>query len=392
MLLCFPGQLLLAQESLLSKSDMVKLDFASLASKKIRVRSKDPSLMPAYDQLLTDASSLLAYKPVSVMQKTGMPPSGDRHDYMSLAPYFWPDPSRPDGLPYINKDGLVNPEVRAYTDKINLSKLCENVYILALAYYFSNEEKYAEHAARLLRVWFLDTATRMNPNLNYGQAVKGVTDGRAAGLIDSRHFIFLIDGIDLLKTSRSWTAQDQASIKEWFSAFLDWMRTSKIGLDEMHAKNNHGVWYDAQSLAIALFVDSIALAGRIALSAADRLDKQMDTSGLFPLELARTTSLHYSVFILNAFIVVAELSERTSVNLWTHSTPSGKSPGKAFDAILPFIDGSKNWTGPQITPFNYSDAVPILLLSRSHFHCLTCMDAIKRIVGGEYGRALLNLL
>lgn len=361
---------------------MVKLDFTSLASKKIRVRSKDPSLMPAYDQLLTDASSLLAYKPVSVMQKTGMPPSGDRHDYMSLAPYFWPDPSKPDGLPYINKDGLINPEVRGYTDKINLAKLCENVYILGLAYYFSNEEKYAEHAALLLRVWFLDTATRMNPNLNYAQAVKGVTDGRAAGLIDSRHFIWLIDGIDLLKTSPSWTAQDQASMKGWFSSFLDWMQTSKIGLDEMHAKNNHGVWYDAQSLAIALFVDSTALADRIALRAAGRLDRQMDTSGLFPLELARTTSLHYSVFILNAFIVVAELSERTS------SALPGQSLGKAIGAILPFISGAKDWTGPQITAFNYSDAVPILL----YWHCPTCTDAIKRIVGGEYGRALINLL
>jgi hypothetical protein len=292
--------------------------------------------MPAYEQLLQDADKLLDYAPVSVMQKTGVPPSGDKHDYMSIAPYFWPDPSKPNGLPYINKDGVVNPEVRQYTDKTNLPIVCNNIYLLSLAWYFSNDEKYARHASKLAEVWFLDTATRMNPNLNYGQAVKGVTEGRAEGLIDSRFFIWAIDGIRLLQTSRYWTARDQASMKQWFSAFLSWMQTSRIAQKEMNSKNNHGVWYDAQSLAMALFADSVELAGKIVLRAVDRLDRQMDTSGLFPLELTRTTSLHYSVFILNAFIVVAELSQQTSVDLWTLETPSGKSLKKALQAHIAF--------------------------------------------------------
>ncbi len=114
-----------AQDSLLSKSDIIKLDFKSLAAKKNRVNAKDPALMSAYAQLLKDADNLLNYAPVSVMQKKAFPPSGNKHDYMSIAPYFWPDPSKPNGLPYINKDGVVNPEVRIYTDKLNMPVLCE---------------------------------------------------------------------------------------------------------------------------------------------------------------------------------------------------------------------------------------------------------------------------
>jgi hypothetical protein len=382
----------MAQDSLLSKSDIIKLDFNSLAAKKIRVRAKDPALMPAYEQLLQDADKLLEYAPVSVMQKNAIPPSGDKHDYMSIAPYFWPDPSKSNGLPYINKDGVVNPEVRQYTDKTNLPIVCDNIYLLSLAWYFSNDEKYARHASKLAEVWFLDTATRMNPNLNYGQAVKGVTEGRAEGLIDSRFFIWAIDGIRLLQTSRYWTARDQASMKQWFSGFLGWMQTSRIAQKEMNSKNNHGVWYDAQSLAMALFADSVELAGKIVLRAVDRLDRQMDTSGLFPLELSRTTSLHYSVFILNAFIVVAELSEHTSVNVWTVKTPSGKSLKKGFQSILPFIAREKPWPWPQIHEFNFYNAVPLLVADMYKFDCPSCMEALKNIEGKNYERSLFMLL
>jgi Alginate lyase len=388
---CLFANTLSAQDSLLSKSDIVKLDFNILTAKKTRIQSKDPSLLPAYQRLLTDADRLLSYGPVSVMDKTGMPPSGSRHDYMSIAPYFWPDPSKPDGLPYINKDGQVNPEVRQFQDKQNFPKLCGNVYTLSLAYFFSHDEKYARHASKLLQVWFLDSATKMNPNLNYGQAVKGVTPGRAAGLIDSRFIIWALDAVDLLQHSTSWTTRNQADMKKWCAGFLGWLQTNKIGIDEMNADNNHGVWYDAQCLAMAVFIDSTALADKIVLRTADRLDKQMDSTGLFPRELTRTTSLHYSVFILNAFYIVAQLSERTHTDLWTFQTASGKSLQKATTAILPYLLKEKEWTGPQIHPFGFPDAVPLLLRSMTHYSCLSCGSAIGNIEGSQNDQ-IVNLL
>jgi hypothetical protein len=364
----------------------------ALAETKSRLATHDESLQPALKALVKAADAALTTSPPSVVEKNEVPPSGDKHDYMSIAPYFWPDSSKPNGLPYVNRDGVVNPEVRQYTDKTNLPVVCNNIYLLSLAWYFSNDEKYARQASKLAEVWFLDTATRMNPNLNYGQAVKGVTEGRAAGLIDSRFFVWAIDGIRLLQTSKYWTARDQASMKKWFSAFLGWMQTSRIGQDEMNSKNNHGVWYDAQSLAMALFADSVELAGKIVLRAVDRLDRQMDTSGLFPLELTRTTSLHYSVFILNAFIVVAELSQQTSVNLWTLETPSGKSLKRALQVILPFTTREKPWPWPQIHEFNFYNAVPLLVADISKFNCLSCTEALKNIEGKNYERSLFMLL
>ena len=381
-----------SKSNMSSKADHIKFDFKILTAKKIRIKSGDKSLEAAYNQLLKDADKLLNYQPVSVMDKTDFPPSGNKHDYMSIAPYWWPNPAKPNGLPYIRKDGEVNPEVKNFPDKSNLPKVCENINKLALAYYYSDEEKYAAHAIKLIEVWFLDTATRMNPNLNYSQAIKGLNDGRGAGVIDTRHFIFAIDGIELLKGSQLWTIDHQNQMKHWFREFLQWLYTSKIGMNEMNAKNNHSVWFDAQTLSMAIYLDSMNLANQIVLKAAEKLDIQMDMKGFFPYELERTTSLHYSAFIINAFTIIAQLSEKTKTNFWHLKTKNGKSLKQGFDALYPYLTKEKEWTGKQIKEFKSTNAYAILFSVANKLKCSNCIDFIKKCEGANYNKSLMNLL
>ncbi len=378
-------------QSNLSKSDMVKLDFKILAASKVKIKTNDASVMSAYNQLIKNADALLKYKPVSVMDKTEFPPSGNKHDYMSIAPYWWPDSSKPGGVPYIRKDGEVNPEVKNFPDKENMPKLCENIYLLSLAYYFSDDEKFAKHAGKLIKVWFLDSGTAMNPNLNYGQSIKGFSNGRAEGIIDARHFIFLLDATELLKKSANFKDGKQKKLKNWFKEFLTWMQTSNIGVDERDAKNNHGVWYDALNLSIAIFIDDIPLANNIVQRAAGRLDVQMDDKGYFPLELARTTSLHYTVFILDAFTIIAQLSENTNINFWTLQTKSKKSLEKGYEALFPHLTGEKAWTQQQIKPFTFSNSFQLFLKASTKYNCRYCKDILKQHAEG-YDKLLLNLL
>lgn len=364
----------------------------TLMNNKSKLKVEDPNLVPAYQQLINDANEALQFGPVSVMEKKNMPPSGDKHDYMSLAPYHWPDPTKPDGLPYIRRDGETNPEVREYKDKEYQPLLCDKVHKLALAYFYSGEKKYAQHAARLLRVWFLDTATRMNPHLNFGQAIKGVNTGRAAGLIDVRHYIKVVDAIGLLQSSKYWTAKDQAGMKKWFGEFLNWMQTSKIGIDEMKTLNNHAAWYDAVRLSLALFTDSTALSKKIILSAQNRLDYQMDKDGRFPKEMERTTSFHYTVFVMDAFFNIAQMAEKAGVDLWKFTSPSGKSLKKAFDELYPYLSQQKKWTGPQIKPFNFEEGIHLLQSAYLKLGCSNCKQVIKSIAGDKEKKLLLNLL
>jgi len=368
------------------------LDAATLSANKDRIARKDPAVWPAYQQLLKEADEALKKGPYSVMEKKNNPPSGDRHDYMSLAPYFWPDPSKPDGLPYIRKDGQTNPEVADYKDKEYLPRLCELVYTLSTAYYFSGREAYADHAAKLVRVWFLDPATRMNPNLNYAQAIKGQNDGRGAGLIDTRHFVKLIDGIGLLQGSKGWSAADQSSMKSWCAAFLNWMQTSRNGISEMKAENNHGTWYDAQRMALALYIDSTDLARRIAHNVEIRLNSQMDDEGKFPREMERTIALHYNLFDLEAFFTVASMADKLGLDLWHYTGPKGQSLQKGFSFLHPYLTGSRQWAGQQIKDFDFEEGYYILARAGSLYGCTDCSAAIDRIAGDKKQSLRLRLL
>ncbi|MEO6734676.1 MAG: alginate lyase family protein [Ferruginibacter sp.] len=368
------------------------LDAKVLENNKIKLRKKDIGLLPAYEQLLKEAAQALAYEPVSVMEKADVPPSGDKHDYMSIAPYFWPDSSKPNGVPYMNRDGLVNPEVKQYKDKIYLAEICDAVSTLALAWYFSGDERYAAHAAKLMRVWFLNPETKMNPNLNFAQAIKGKTTGRGYGLIDTRHFVKLIDAIGLLNGAANWLPADQAGMQGWFTSFLDWMHTSKNGIDEMNTANNHAVWYDLQRLSIALFVGKKELAKQIVASATGRLDKQMDEQGSFPLEMKRTISLHYTVFVLDPFFTIAQLSQHTDFDFWNYESPTGKSLKKGFNVLVPYLLGEKKWEGPQILSFKFEEAIPLLIEGAKHYSCTGCRQQVNKLLGEEASNSRYHLL
>ncbi len=365
-----------AQEKLL-KAESITLDMKSLAVQKINLLQKDEALMPALDNLIKLCDKNLSFGPYSVMDKKDFPPSGDKHDYMSLAPYWWPDPNVAGGIPYIRKDGEINPEIRDYPDKENMPKLCGKVYELSLGFYFSENEKYAKKAMELIRVWFLDPATKMNPNVNYGQAVKGIYEGRAEGLIDTRHFIYLLDGVRLLKKSKSWSKQDDAALKSWFSEYYQWMNRSKNGVEEKNAKNNHGIWFDAQALSITNYLDSLEESKKIIQRALGRLSEQMDPDGSFPQELARTTSLHYSVFVLNAFESIAQLSENINVDFRNMKLRNGMTLKNAYDFITPYLIEKKAWTWPDIKHFDFENAYPLLLSASKHYICTECLPYVN---------------
>jgi hypothetical protein len=382
---------LVAQEKI-SFTDLVTIDFNQLAKSKARIQKNDREYTEAFDQLKIDAEKALKFKPVSVMNKTDLPPSGDKHDYMSIAPYWWPNPNTANGIPYVRRDGEINPEVKNFPDKVVLPGLSASIYHLSLAYYFTGKEAYATHASKLVRVWFLDTATRMNPNLKYAQSVKGVTDGRAEGVIDTRHFMHIMDAIQLLKASPVWTDKDQSGMEGWVKEFIHWLGSSKIGIEEMNAPNNHGVWYDAQLLAYAGFMRDTTLVKTIYNRVLSRLDMEMDAQGSFPLEMRRTTSLHYSVFILNAYSSLATRFQQLGLDLWKANTASGKSLKKGFDFILPYLLKKQAWAGPQINEFKQAEAIPLLNKATTQYGCAGCSDEMKRLAGASYPSLLMKLL
>ncbi len=265
------------------------LDARQLQATKQRIQSGDKTLDPALSRLERDAQKALSSAPFSVVTKDATPPSGDKHDYMSQAPYFWPDPKSTNGLPYIRRDGERNPEINKITDHRSLDQLESSVETLALAYFFKGDEAYAAKATQLLRAFFLDTSTRMNPNLQYAQFIPGVNSGRGIGLIETRGLTQVVDALGLLAGSKALTEADRRGLEDWYAKFLQWMFESKNGRDEAAAKNNHGTYYDLQITSFALFLGKTDLARSILQTArAKRIALQIEPDGRQPLELART--------------------------------------------------------------------------------------------------------
>jgi len=324
---------------------------AKLAESKARVRQADKSLQPAMEKLRTEADEALKAGPFSVMDKQHTPPSGDKHDYMSLGPYWWPDPNKPEGLPYIRRDGRVNPETRTTdTDRLAFGQMSDAVETLSLAWYFTEHRPYAAHAAWLLRVWFLDEATAMNPNLEFSQAVPGRTPGRDIGIIDTARLTRIVDAIGLLESSDTWTSADRGGMRRWCTEYFKWLRTSSHGLGEEKQPNNHGTWYDAQVVSLSLFLGQAAPARKILEQVKSRrIDKHIEPDGRQPRELARTKSLGYSTMNLDGLFRLATMGQGAGVDLWHHESADGRSLRKALDYLAPYADPEKRWPHEQIT-------------------------------------------
>lgn len=336
------------------------LDPVSLSQAKARIAKQDKALTAALARLRREADEALRVGPFTVTAKQRVPPSGDKHDYLTLAPYWWPDPSKPDGLPYIRRDGELNPESKRDTDNPKLNAMADAVETLSLAYYFTGEEKYAERAAVLLRVWFIEKATKMNPNYEYAQAVMGHNNGRGAGLIDARNFIEVVDSIGLLAGSRTWTKADQQATQDWFRAFTQWLQTSANGKEEAAARNNHGTWFAATFATFALFIGDEALARKTVEAVKARIAWQIEADGRQPLELDRTRGMSYSLFNLNALLTVAAVGDKVGVNLWEYQTKDGRSIHKAFDYLAPFVFDGKEWPHKQIIKWSPEDYFGLL--------------------------------
>jgi hypothetical protein len=334
---------------------------AEVAAIRARAATNDPVLMPAIHQLESDATNALTLGPYSVTRKNAVPPSGDKHDYTSRAPYFWPNPATSNGLPYVRHDGERNPGAAVDGDNVRLGHMADAVETLALGYYFTRNEDYAARCAYVLRVWFMSPKTRMNPNFNFGQAVEGVNEGRAAGLIEARRFTQVVDAVGLLAGSREWTEADQRAMEKWFTEFLQWMRESKIGRAECAAKNNHGSFWDLQAVSYALFTRQEAFAREVLEEAKHkRIGTQIEPDGTQPLELARTKSWGYSVFNLAALTTLAELGDRVGVDLWHYETKDGRSLRKALDYLIPFAFDGVKWPHQQLGAWNPSNLYPII--------------------------------
>ncbi|MCC8037857.1 MAG: alginate lyase family protein [Bacteroidales bacterium] len=294
--------------------------------------------------VVSQADSLLALKPVSVMLKSRTAVSGDKHDYLSQARYCWPDSTRPNGLPYIHRDGVTNPEI--YTlDRPVLSTMANRVATLALAWALTRDERYAQKAVDQLDTWFVDPSTRMNPSLEYAQVVPGENRdrGRCYGVLDGYSFVDVINAAEQIADSKAFATVKDGLI-DWFTQFKNWLVESEQGKEESKVTNNHSIVYDVELATMAAFVgDTVTAHNVIRQFVPQRLVPQVLSDGSQPHELARTLSFHYSVYNLAHMIDMAELARDLGEALDMTLIEA------AADFLIPYLGHPESWPYQQIS-------------------------------------------
>lgn len=360
-------------------STLLLLDKDNLDQIKAKIDRQDPFVMPAYQTLISKAEKALSMGRLSVVDKSLTPPSQDKHDYMSLGPYFWPNPKTKDGYPYIRRDGKVNPNALIDSDSPRLVRLANALETLALAYYYTNNTKYAQRAVEMIQIWFINDTTKMNPHLKYAQGIPGTVPGRALGILDGRHFVRILDSITLIENSNLLSSKDLEVIKQWVKDYQNWLLNGEYAYEESHRPNNHGTFYDYQVVGYALYLEQPKKAKELLTNAQYiRLGSHIGSKGQNFHELERTRPLHYSLFDLEAMIGLALYSDHyDDVNFWTF-TINQTSLKKAIDYVIKYKNNRDMWLVKN-EKVNFMDLTPTLLV------------AAQKYQTDEYNKEILKL-
>ena len=333
-----------------------------------------------HDRVLRLADGFLNQPPVTITAFPAERSAGGIHDFYSEGDYWWPDPADPDG-PYLRRDGMTNPDNFTRHREV-MRRFSIQVPALVAAFILTGEKKYSSAAIRHLRAWFINTDTHMNPNLKFGQAIKGRVTGRGIGIIDTIHLVEIARSVEMLEKYQGIGGDDLHAIKNWFAAYLEWMTTDEFGISERDNGNNHSTCWAMQ---VAAFSD---LTGNEDIKTYTRnfyknvlIPDQMDSTGGFPKELKRTKPYNYSLFNLDAMVMVCQILSTKQDDLWNFSTPDGRDIKLAVNFMFPYIRDKSKWPYPP--DVMYFDLWPVrqpsLLFAGIAFHNRAYIDVWKEL-------------
>ena len=337
---------LLANLTVVAQRPMVQYDMEGLEILKKNLEKKTTSkeTLKEYQRLIKDANKMLTAKNPTVINKQIATPTGSKNDYLSISRYWWPDEKKKDGLPWIRKDGETNPDTQTdAVDRKRLGKMSKYIETLSLAYFFSEDEKYAKKGISIINTWFIDKATKMNPHLQYAQSVPGNPKSRRSGILDGRDIpVKVLDGITLISKSKQWKPEHTYGIDKWVMEYTLWLVYSDTGLKGAKQENNHGSWYNYQVAALAYYSGYNTILKNAINRTKKLFDIQLNEEGGQEHELKRTRSYFYSCFNLDAITRTAIVAEKAGMPFWNYSSSENNGGiSKALDFLMPAANGGE---------------------------------------------------
>jgi len=327
------------------QTSLIILDSETLAASK-KAYQNDLAFKKEVEAIIKTGDKASKISPYTVTKKTVLPASNNKNDYFTVGPYWWPDPKKKNGLPWIRRDGDVNQAVRGEnSDHRQIYGLINTIDSLALAYYFSDNPKYAKRAEKLLRVFFIDEDTKMNPHANYAQAIPGKYLGRGIGIIEFRQMVRMLDGMTLMQSE--FQDDTKVLVDEWLTIFMGWLIESDHGRTEMKKENNHGTYYDVILASLSSYLGMDDVSNLVIRNTKARIKSQIERDGRQPHELERTRPFHYSTFNLIAFTNMVKIANNMGVDLLHYPNEDDARIVKAYTFLTSDFTNRKYWSGKQ---------------------------------------------
>lgn len=318
------------------------MDDTVLDAQRDLYRAGEPGPSQVVSQLIAAAENTLGRPTYSVTAKTEVAPSGDKHDYWSAAPYWWPNPDSPDGLPYVWRDGQRRPGTALWEpgseryDRSSLQSMIDETTVATLAGYFAREKRYFARGADLLRTWFLAPSTRANPHLRYAQVRRGRANGQGAhtGVVEAKDLHYLVDAAVILEREEVLRPSEVAGLRSWFEQYRTWLEDSEQGRRACAASNNHATWYDVQVAAICGYLDDVRGLMRALRRIPERMRRQFEPDGRQPAELERATPQHYCLYNAQGWLSLAQLAGNVGQDVWSYRAAGGRQLRPVAERLL----------------------------------------------------------
>ena len=329
-------------------------------------------------QILSQADSWINAAPETVTANFCERSAGGIHDFYSEGDYWWPDPENPDG-PFIQRDGETNPG-NFVAHRYAMVRFSRIVGTMASAYLLTKDKKYVEQAVFHAKAWFVNMETMMNPSLLFAQAIKGRVTGRGIGIIDTIHLMEVAQGLS--RMSDEIDPADMEAIRNWFARYLEWLMTHQYSEQEKNAKNNHATCWAMQVASFAKFTGNEQILEMCrSLYKETLLQNQMAEDGSFPLELSRTKPYGYSLFNIDAMIMLCQILSNEQNDLWNYTTDKGQCIRNGIEFIYPFTADKNTWTyGKDVLYWDeWPVAHPYLIFGATAFNNTEWFDLWTRL-------------